>query len=145
MAYDDEDFLGEEFDFVDEDDAEDTVDEKDESTSESADKEKRRPRRSKAAASDSDSDDSDSDKADAADKNDGESDQEEAKKEPEPVGPPADHVVHVYECGQFKRTIQREFTAEDAEVFATEYNRTGKSYSRTAQVAVRDSDPAAQS
>jgi len=60
----------------------------------------------------------------------------------EPEGPPTDHVVHVYELGKFKRTIQREFTAEDAEAFALEYNRTSKPYGRIALAASREGEPA---
>jgi hypothetical protein len=58
-----------------------------------------------------------------------------------PEGPPTDHVVHVYELGQFKRTIQREFTAEDAEAFVVEYNRTSRPYSRSAVAASREDEP----
>lgn len=46
--------------------------------------------------------------------------------------PTANYVVHVYEHQKFKRTIAREFTPEDAEAFATEYNRTANAYGRTA-------------
>ena len=63
-----------------------------------------------------------------------EADQPEAE-EPEieaPPPPPADHLVHVYEYGKFKRTIERPFGAEEAEAFASEYNRTAKSYGRFA-------------
>ena len=62
--------------------------------------------------------------------------------QPEPEGPPTDHVVHVYELGKFKRTIQREFTAEDAEAFAVEYNRTSRPYGRSAVVASHEAEPA---
>lgn len=66
---------------------------------------------------------------------------EEAKPE-EPVGPPTDHVVHLYEFGEFNRTITREFTGEDAEAFVVEFNRTGDTHGRKAVAAARDSEPA---
>ena len=53
-------------------------------------------------------------------------------EEEEPPPPPTDHVVHVYEFGKLRRTIDRLFTAEDAEAFASEYNRTAKPYGRFA-------------
>ena len=49
-----------------------------------------------------------------------------------PSPPPVEHVVHVYEFGKLKRTIDRKFTAEDAEAFASEYNRAAKQYGRFA-------------
>jgi hypothetical protein len=55
--------------------------------------------------------------------------------------PKADYVVHVYEHKKFKRTIDRPFTPEDAEAFATEYNRTAKSYGRVAVTSKNDAKP----
>jgi hypothetical protein len=55
--------------------------------------------------------------------------------------PKADYVVHVYEHKKFKRTIDRPFTPEDAEAFATEYNRTAKSYGRVAVTGKNDAKP----
>jgi hypothetical protein len=55
--------------------------------------------------------------------------------------PAANYVVHVYEHKKFKRTIDRPFTPEDAEAFATEYNRTGKSYGRVAVTGKNDAKP----
>ena len=63
--------------------------------------------------------------------NDFETDEPEVVDEGPPP-PPADHVVHVYQYGKFSRTIERPFTAEEAESFASEYNRTAKSYGRFA-------------
>lgn len=54
---------------------------------------------------------------------------------------PANYRVHIYEYGEFKRTIDRPFTAEDAEAFASEYNRTSKSYSRFAITGKEDVKP----
>jgi hypothetical protein len=54
---------------------------------------------------------------------------------------PANYRVHVYEYDEFKRTIDRPFTAEDAEAFASEYNRTSKSYSRFAVTGKEDVKP----
>ena len=55
--------------------------------------------------------------------------------------PAANYVVHVYEYQKFKRTIDRPFTAEDAEAFATEMNRTGKNYGRVAVSGKNDTKP----
>jgi hypothetical protein len=54
---------------------------------------------------------------------------------------PANYRVHVYEYGEFKRTIDRPFTAEDSEAFASEYNRTSKSYNRFAVTGKEDVKP----
>lgn len=59
----------------------------------------------------------------------------------EPAGPPADHVVHIYEHGEFKRTIPRKFTDEEAVGFAEEYTRTGKAYGRYAVATPEDEVP----
>jgi hypothetical protein len=55
--------------------------------------------------------------------------------------PAANYVVHVYEDRKFKRTIERPFTPEDAEAFATEFNRTAKHYSRVAVTGKNDAKP----
>lgn len=55
--------------------------------------------------------------------------------------PAANYVIHVYEYSRFKRTIDRPFTPEDAEAFATEFNRTGKSYGRVAVPSKNDAKP----
>jgi hypothetical protein len=55
--------------------------------------------------------------------------------------PAANYVVHIYEFKKFKRTIDRPFTPEDAEAFATEFNRTGKSYGRFALSGKNDAKP----
>ncbi len=55
--------------------------------------------------------------------------------------PVANYVVHVYEDRKFKRTIDRPFTPEDAEAFATEFNRTAKNYSRVALTGKNDAKP----
>jgi hypothetical protein len=56
--------------------------------------------------------------------------------------PQANYVVHVYELGRFKRTIDRDFTPEAAEAFATEYNRTAKRYGRKSLAGKKDTQPA---
>lgn len=58
---------------------------------------------------------------------------------PEPL---ANYVVHVYELGRLKRTIDRNFTAEAAEAFATEFSRTSKRYGRSAVAGKKDTQPA---
>lgn len=55
--------------------------------------------------------------------------------------PEPNYVVHIYEYQKFKRTLDRPFTPEDAETFATEYNRTGKRYSRFALAGKSDVKP----
>jgi hypothetical protein len=60
---------------------------------------------------------------------------------PRPTGPPADHLVHIYEYGAFKRTIARKFTDEEAVNFAEEYTRTGKAYGRYAIATPDDEEP----
>lgn len=112
----DEDLYDEEFDFVDEDDdLDDEVDSDDE---------------------DSELDDEEPGDLEA-----------EAPAEEEPVDeygrpePAANYVVHVYEHRKFMRTIDRPFTPEDAEAFATEYNRTAKPYGRVAVTGKNDAKP----
>ena len=141
MTYDDEGSLfDEEFDFVDEDDVDESEDPTEESVEEEAAKEEKPPaakpkrkttRKGKRAAAES-TEESESDSTAEA----------EPEKPAEPVGPPADHVVHVYEFGDYKRTIQREFTGEDAEAFAVEFNRTSAAHSRMAVAASREVEPA---
>jgi len=115
MAPDDEDDLyDEEFDFVDDDD-EDAVE--------------------------------DSEMAEGAAADNGDVDPESADQDDEPVDeygrpePAANYVVHVYENKKFIRTIDRPFTPEDAEAFATEYNRTAKNYNRVALSGKNDAKP----
>jgi len=76
------------------------------------------------------------------DRNDTTSDREDEKVDefgrPEPV---ANYVVHIYEFRDFKRTIDRPFTPEDAEAFASEFNRTSKSYGRFAVTGKNDAKP----
>jgi hypothetical protein len=55
--------------------------------------------------------------------------------------PTANYVVHIYEYQKFKRTIDRPFTPEDAEAFASEFNRTGKVYGRHAVAGKNDAKP----
>jgi hypothetical protein len=59
----------------------------------------------------------------------------------EPAGPPLDHVVHVYEFRKYKRTIQRDFSSEEADKFAVEYNRTSANHSRWAVSGGKDDQP----
>lgn len=114
MARDeDEDLYNEEFDFVDEEDDEEDADD-------------------------------DSDVTDTADRSPLDSEQAEDDEPVDEYGrpePKPDYVVHVYEHQKFKRTIDRPFTPEDAEAFATEYNRTSKSYGRLAVTGKNDVKP----
>lgn len=56
--------------------------------------------------------------------------------------PTADYVVHVYELGRYKRTIDRDFIPEEAEAYATEFSRTAKQYGRKAIAGKKDTTPA---
>jgi hypothetical protein len=112
----DDDLYDEEFDFVDDDDEEEVEGEE----------------------------------AEVADETqNGEEVDEEAvgEEEEEPVDeygrpePAANYVVHIYEHKKFKRTIERPFTPEDAEAFATEFNRTSKNYGRFALTGKNDAKP----
>ena len=113
----DDDLYDEEFDFVDEDDEDD-----------------------EAGAEDTDI--ADNATADDREKDDGDAGQEEEAVDeygrPEPA---ANYVVHVYEYKKFKRTIDRPFTPEEAEAFATEYNRTSKLYGLFAVAGKNDAKP----
>ena len=152
MSYDDEDLFDEEFDFVDDDDSdvEDSRTEDsptDELDTDVEEEEPAKPKRRAAQSANS--------KANGkrAAKKPAPAAEEEAELEPEveepevaaeapvPTGPPADHVVHIYEFGEFKRTIQREFTDEDSIKFAEEFNRTSKNYGRHAVPVERDEEP----
>lgn len=116
MARDDEDDLyEEEFDFVDDDD--------DEGREDASDVE------GESAAGEDDS------------RLDEPQDDDEPVDEYGRPEPKADYVVHVYEQKKFRRTIDRPFTPEDAEAFATEYNRTAKPYGRMAVTAKNDAKP----
>ncbi|HEX4414761.1 MAG TPA: hypothetical protein VH107_14095, partial [Lacipirellulaceae bacterium] len=58
-----------------------------------------------------------------------------------PEQTPANYVVHVYDQQKFSRTIDRPFTPEDAEAFASEFNRTSKNYGRFAVTGKNDAKP----
>jgi hypothetical protein len=136
MARDeDDDLYDEEFDFVDDDD--DEFDEASDVEGETASDDRgeddratnnRAPRDERA-----DRDDRDGQADDSGD--------EEPVDEYGRPAPKADYVVHIYEYEKFKRTIDRPFTPEDAEAFASEYNRTAKSYGRLAVTGKNDAKP----
>jgi hypothetical protein len=111
-----DDLYDEEFDFVDEDDDSDLDDPS--------------PIADEGPADDADADESASEVAD-----------DEPVDEYGRPEPAANYVVHVYEHNDFKRTIDRPFTPEDAEAFATEFNRTGKSYGRVAVSGKNEAKP----
>lgn len=142
MAPDDEDsedLYDDEFDFVDEDDDESDLDdgvEDSEVAEEAGDDESSldgepAPRDAVAER------DSYDELADEAEPDSSAENVDELGK-PAPV---ANYVVHIYEYKNFKRTIDRPFTAEDAEAFASEYNRTSKSYGRFAVAGKVDAKP----
>ena len=161
MAYDDEDLFEEEFDFGDEDEDSETDDseaddsEADDSEADELDSdvEKEEPAKPKRRSPRSSSSKGDAKRGakkptPAASQEDDEFAAEvDEPEEPEvaaasqPSGPPTDHVVQIYEFGNYKRTIPREFTDEDAIKFAEEFNRTSRNYGRHAVPAERDEEP----
>ncbi len=121
---DDEDLYNEEFDFVDE---EDDADDGDDASNVE-----------EVAATVADNGDAAKDAKDADNAVDEGS---EAADDDAPPKPATDHVVHLYECRKFTRTINRPFTAEDAEAFASDYNKSAKSYARFAVAGKEDAKP----
>ena len=120
---DDEDLYDEEFDFVDDDEVEE--DEED------TDVESEAAEESPAERAENDADD----------RREGDEGEEPLDEYGRPEQPAANYVVHVYENKKFKRTIERPFTPEDAEAFASEFNRTSKNYSRFAVTGKNDAKP----
>jgi hypothetical protein len=115
---DNDDLYDEEFDFVDDDDVEEDAE---------------------PAADDSDLAEDAPDNGTTID-----SDAENSEEPVDEYGrtePAANYVVHVYEHKKFKRTIDRPFTPEDAEAFATEFNKTSKNYGRVAVTGKNDAKP----
>jgi hypothetical protein len=115
-AEDDEDLYDEEFDFVDDDEEQAEADE-----GEVAEE---------AAVDEDQSEDATVDEV-----------EEPLDEYGRPETPPANYVVHIYEHKKFTRTIERPFTPEDAEAFATEFNRTSKNYGRMAVSGKNDAKP----
>jgi len=160
MVYDDQDDLFvEDFDFVDEDEednapVEETQQEPIETAGEPADKPSDQASTPSSPAKPRRRNSSRGGKRGARQKSapeaqgSAETEEQAEKVEPSPVeepkepAVPTDHVVHIYELGQFKRTINREFTSDDAEAFVVEYNRTSGAHSRQAVAAGRDDKPA---
>lgn len=118
---DDDDLYNEEFDFVDDEDDQD-VDEPSSDVSDMDDEPVATGERARAAPAGNESSDEPVDEY----------------GRPEPA---ANYVVHIYEVGKYRRTIERPFTPEDAEAFATEYNRTAKAYHRQAVTSKNDAKP----
>jgi len=121
---DDEDLYDEEFDFVDdeEQDEEDRADDDSDREDEAGRRDEEPGEEGDEAASDVDEEEEPVD--------------EYGRPEPAP-----NYVVHIYEHKKFKRTIERPFTPEDAEAFATEFNRTSKAYGRFALAGKNDTKP----
>lgn len=126
---DDEDLYDEEFDFVDDDDT--GFDDDGEVDGEPAAEERMKDDRDRDDRYDLGEQDGDA----------GEVADEEPVDEYGRTAPKADYLVHIYEHSRFTRTIDRPFTPEEAEAFASEYNRTGKSYGRLAVAGKNDSKP----
>ena len=141
MAYDDEeDLFEDDYDLVDEEsdleeDDSSVEDEEDDSELEvKKPPRKKRPAKGKARPKGSG-------KSAASNAEKAESPEAQPEADAEPPGPPADHLVHIYAHGQFKRTISREFTEEDAVNFAETYNVTSKPYGRKATALGKDEKP----
>jgi hypothetical protein len=127
----DEDIYDEEFDFVDdEEEGEDRA--LDSDIAEEPAAEERRPRARQPSERRED---------DLGEEEAGADQAEEPVDEYGRPEPAANYVVHIYENKKFKRTIERPFTPEEAEAFATEYNRTAKSYGRVATPGKNDAKP----
>jgi phage-related protein len=128
MAHEeDDDLYDEEFDFVDDDDDEEDLEDDEEASSDETD--------------DTDIADEDSDEPAEAAAEAAPQDEEPVDEYGRPETPPANYVVHVYDQKKFSRTIDRPFTPEDAEAFATEFNRTSKNYGRIAITGKNDAKP----
>jgi hypothetical protein len=135
MARDeDDDLYDEEFDFVDDDDDEAFEAESD------ADAEAASDGMATSASGREERDDRDRDEPKDRQVADTSTDDESVDEYGRPA-PKTDYVVHIYEHRKFKRTIDRPFTPEDAEAFASEYNRTAKSYGRVAVSGKNDAKP----
>jgi hypothetical protein len=132
----DDDLYEEEFDFVDDEDEEDNLDEDEADDSSETDDET-----GDDETSDIDAEDSLDGEVDQVDPESDEAGEGSEVDEYGRPGPTANYLVHVYEYSKFKRTIDRPFTPEDAEAFATEYNRTAKSYGRVAIAGKNDVKP----
>jgi hypothetical protein len=135
----DEDLYDEEFDFVDdEDEADDEGDSDIAAETEAPVAEERpveRPRRGdRRRREEPPADEFADDGGEAAEA-------EEPVDEYGRTAPAANYVVHIYENKKLKRTIDRPFTPEEAEAFATEYNRTSKLYGRFAAAGKNDATP----
>ena len=139
MAYDEDDLFIDDFDFVDDDEDEAPAAEAadvDEEEAPAKPKRKssrggKRGGRSKASAEERET--AEEEQADSA---------VEEEAAPEVPAVPTDHVVHVYEFGKYRRTIGREFTCEDAEAFAKEFNRTSAAHCREGIVGNKNEEPA---
>lgn len=145
MAYDDDDLFDEEFDFVDEDEDSDVEESESDELGSDVEEEPAKPKRRSPRAKSAKGGAKKPEKkpSPAAEEEDEEfaAEVDEPEEAAAPAGPPTDHVVHIYEFGKFKRTIQREFTDEDSIKFAEEFNRTSKSYGRHAVPVERSEEP----
>jgi hypothetical protein len=149
MARDeDDDLYDEEFDFVDDDDDEDDdVDDgssfEEESLADDSDlaEEEPAPQRTSRDRETSERDRGGDAEGDRPERQEGDAAEEPFDEYGRPEQTPANYVVHIYEARKFKRTIDRAFTPEDAEAFASEMNRTSKNYSRVAVTGKNDAKP----
>jgi hypothetical protein len=134
---DDEDLYDEEFDFVDDDDDDEVEDsyEEEPSADDSDLADEPAPARERERAR------GDVDDSGERDERGGADNAEEPVDEYGRPEPAANYVVHLYEARKFTRTIDRPFTPEDAEAFASEFNRTGKNYGRFAVTGKNDAKP----
>jgi hypothetical protein len=137
----DEDLYDEEFDFVDDDDeVEEEEDVEEEASADDSDLADEAPP-ARAPARDRERARGDVDESRDRDDRGEADDAEEPVDEYGRPEPAANYVVHLYEAKKFKRTIDRPFTPEDAEAFASEFNRTGRNYGRFAVTGKNDAKP----
>jgi hypothetical protein len=143
----DDDLYDEDFDFVDDEDDEDEMDNSSEEAAEESEPAEEaiteRPRRGSRRPSGVRRTEPRAEPPDE-DFPEGRADAEQAEEAVDEYGrpePAANYVVHIYEHKKFQRTIERPFTPEEAEAFATEYNRTAKAYHRIALAGKNDTKP----
>ena len=159
---DEDDLYDEDFDFVDDDDFEEEESDEEEAEEVAKKPKKAAPRKSAKAPKKSakaaprkrsprktseEELPAEEPQFEEAEVDEGELDEPSVSESEEPLdefgrpAPVANYVVHVYEHRKFKRTIDRDFTPEDADAFATDYNRCAKSYGRIAVAGKKDVPP----
>jgi len=152
-ADEDDDLFHEEFDFLDDDEegkaraepepeakeASDDAPAGETNNGERVEKKRARPKRGSRKPKDSTTESREEKSEPEGEEADSPKKEEEEEVKPPP--PATDYVVHLYEHQDFLRTVDRPFTPEDAEAFASDYNRSAKAYGRFAVTAKNDAKP----